>query len=216
MLCARRDRPTGRRRFGNYANPIEGEEHCAAEFSDFAAHAATTNERISRRAWRWIVARRSRALSLWKFDPQHEPTRRAAHLCPGRKAARDLKAGPVPCAGCSACCYYAGVPVDQKRDRSRLPHLLTERNHDGRIGASEARRWSLRSPGRAGLHDLRAPSIGLSQLRLPRLRSYGLSRALRSQSSNIRLGVCCARASPALATGCRALRPTALHEASAV
>ena len=42
-------------------------------------------------------------------------------------------AGPVPCAGCSACCYYAGVPVDKKRDRSRLPHLLTERNHDGEL-----------------------------------------------------------------------------------
>jgi hypothetical protein len=43
------------------------------------------------------------------------------------------KAGPVPCAGCSACCYYAGVPVDKKRDRSRLPHLLTERDHDGEL-----------------------------------------------------------------------------------
>lgn len=43
------------------------------------------------------------------------------------------KAGPVPCAGCSACCYYAGVPVDKKRDRSRLPHLLTERNHEGEL-----------------------------------------------------------------------------------
>ena len=43
------------------------------------------------------------------------------------------EAGPVPCAGCSACCYYAGIPVDRKRDRSRLPHLLTERNHDGEL-----------------------------------------------------------------------------------
>ena len=43
------------------------------------------------------------------------------------------KAGPVPCAGCSACCYYAGVPVDKQRDRSRLPHLLTERDHDGEL-----------------------------------------------------------------------------------
>jgi hypothetical protein len=43
------------------------------------------------------------------------------------------KAGPVPCAGCSACCYYAGVPVNKKRDRSRLPHLPTERNHDGEL-----------------------------------------------------------------------------------
>ena len=42
-------------------------------------------------------------------------------------------AGPVPCAGCSACCYYAGIPVDKKRDRKRLPHLLTERNADGEL-----------------------------------------------------------------------------------
>jgi Fe-S-cluster containining protein len=42
-------------------------------------------------------------------------------------------AGPVPCAGCSACCYYAGIPVDKKRDRNRLPHLLTERGPDGEL-----------------------------------------------------------------------------------
>jgi Putative zinc- or iron-chelating domain len=40
-------------------------------------------------------------------------------------------AGPVPCAGCSACCYYEGIPVDKKRDRQRLLHLMTERNADG-------------------------------------------------------------------------------------
>ena len=40
-------------------------------------------------------------------------------------------AGPVPCAGCSACCYYDGIPVDKKRDSRRLPHLLTERTCDG-------------------------------------------------------------------------------------
>ena len=40
-------------------------------------------------------------------------------------------AGPVPCGGCSACCYYDGIPVDKKRDRRRLPYLLTERNADG-------------------------------------------------------------------------------------
>jgi hypothetical protein len=40
-------------------------------------------------------------------------------------------AGPVPCTGCSACCYYDGIPVDNKRDRRRLPHLRTERNRDG-------------------------------------------------------------------------------------
>jgi hypothetical protein len=43
------------------------------------------------------------------------------------------EAGPVPCGGCSACCYYAGIPVDKKRDRSRLPHLLTARNPDGEL-----------------------------------------------------------------------------------
>ena len=43
------------------------------------------------------------------------------------------KAGPVPCAGRSACCYYAGIPVDKQRDRSRLAHLLTERKHDGEL-----------------------------------------------------------------------------------
>jgi hypothetical protein len=90
------------------------------------------------------------------------------------------KAGPVPCAGCSACCYYAGIPVDKKRDRSRLPHLLTERNHDGELVLQRRADGALRSPGRAGLRHLRAPTIGLSQLRLPRLLSHRLSRALRS------------------------------------
>src|SRR6516225_4474025 len=78
-----------------------------------------------------------------------------------------------------------------------------------RIGASTALGWRLRSPGRAGLHGLRAPAIGVSQLRLPRLLSHGLSRTLRSRSSDTGLGVCRARASPAIAAGCRALRPTA-------
>jgi Fe-S-cluster containining protein len=40
-------------------------------------------------------------------------------------------AGPVPCGGCSACCYYDGIPVDKKRDRRRLPYLFTERDADG-------------------------------------------------------------------------------------
>jgi Fe-S-cluster containining protein len=37
-------------------------------------------------------------------------------------------ADPVPCGNCWACCYYAGIPVDKKRDRKRLPHLLTGRD----------------------------------------------------------------------------------------
>ena len=30
----------------------------------------------------------------------------------------------------------AGIPVDKKRDRKRLPHLLTERNADGELWCS--------------------------------------------------------------------------------
>jgi hypothetical protein len=42
-------------------------------------------------------------------------------------------AGPVPCGTGSACCYYPGVVVDEKRDRKRLPYLLTERSPDGEL-----------------------------------------------------------------------------------
>jgi hypothetical protein len=41
-------------------------------------------------------------------------------------------AGPT-CAGCSACCYYEGIPVDKKRDKRHLPHLKTERNVAGEL-----------------------------------------------------------------------------------
>ena len=43
------------------------------------------------------------------------------------------EAGPVPCGACKACCYYPGIPVDEKRNRRRLPYLLTERNPDGEL-----------------------------------------------------------------------------------
>jgi hypothetical protein len=36
-------------------------------------------------------------------------------------------AGPVPCAACKACCHYPAIVMDEKRDRKRLAHLLTER-----------------------------------------------------------------------------------------
>lgn len=42
-------------------------------------------------------------------------------------------AGPVLCGACTACCYYPGIVVDGKRDQRRLPHLLTERSHDGEL-----------------------------------------------------------------------------------
>jgi len=43
------------------------------------------------------------------------------------------EAGPVPCDGCTACCYYPGIVIDEKRDRRNLPHLLTERDPDGKL-----------------------------------------------------------------------------------
>ena len=42
-------------------------------------------------------------------------------------------AGLVPCGACTACCYYPGVVVDEKRDRKRLAHLLTERSPEGEL-----------------------------------------------------------------------------------
>ena len=42
-------------------------------------------------------------------------------------------AGPVPCGACTACCHYPGIVVDEKRDRKRLAHLLTERSPDGEL-----------------------------------------------------------------------------------
>jgi len=88
-------------------------------------------------------------------------------------------AGPVPCAGCSACCYYPGIVVDEKRDRKRLA-MLTERNHDGELVLQRRADGACAHLGERGLRHLRAPAIGLSQLRLPRLLSYGIGRVLRS------------------------------------
>jgi Fe-S-cluster containining protein len=42
-------------------------------------------------------------------------------------------AGLVPCGACTACCHYPGIVVDEKRDRKRLAHLLTERSPDGEL-----------------------------------------------------------------------------------
>jgi hypothetical protein len=42
-------------------------------------------------------------------------------------------AGPIPCGACTACCHYPGIVVDEKRDRKRLAHLLTERSPDGEL-----------------------------------------------------------------------------------
>jgi Fe-S-cluster containining protein len=35
--------------------------------------------------------------------------------------------------GRSACCHYAGIPIDKKPDRRRLPHLLMARDRDGSL-----------------------------------------------------------------------------------
>jgi hypothetical protein len=43
------------------------------------------------------------------------------------------EAGPVACGGCTACCHYSGIVVDEKRNRKHLPYLLTERNRDGEL-----------------------------------------------------------------------------------
>jgi len=94
------------------------------------------------------------------------------------------KAGAVPCAGCSACGYYAGVPVDKKRDRSRLPHLLTERNHDGELVLQSRARWqglasfgagararaSRRARDRALISRKAQPALNSSRRRAPRRR----------------------------------------------
>ena len=98
-------------------------------------------------------------------------------------------AGPVPCGGCSACCYYDGIPVDKKRDRRRLPHLLAERNADGGLVLQRRADGACAHLGGAGLYGLRAPAIGLPHLRLPRLRRDRPCRALRPQSRNAGLGV---------------------------
>jgi hypothetical protein len=42
-------------------------------------------------------------------------------------------AGLVPCGACTACCHYPGIVVDEKRDRRRLAHLLTERSPEGEL-----------------------------------------------------------------------------------
>ncbi len=63
-------------------------------------------------------------------------------------------AGPLACGDCSACCHYDGIPVDEKRDRKRLPHLLTERNADDELVLQRRADGGLRSPRRAGLHRL--------------------------------------------------------------
>jgi hypothetical protein len=82
-------------------------------------------------------------------------------------------AGSVPCGDCPACCYYAGIPVDKKRDRKRLPHLLTERNRDDEL-VLRRRPRRLRSPRRARLHRLRAAACGLPQLRCRAFSAMGL------------------------------------------
>ena len=99
-------------------------------------------------------------------------------------------AGPVACGACTACCYYAGIPVDAKSDRRRLPHLLNRAERGWRTGAPAARGRGLHSPRGARLHHLRATARGLPQLRLPCLCCDGHCRALCPRPSAPGLGVC--------------------------
>jgi hypothetical protein len=41
--------------------------------------------------------------------------------------------GRCPGGACTACCHYPGIVVDEKRDRKRLAHLVTERSPDGEL-----------------------------------------------------------------------------------
>jgi hypothetical protein len=80
-------------------------------------------------------------------------------------------AGPVPCGACTACCHYAGIPVDKKRDRRRLAHLLTERSPDGELVPSGARTEPAFTSGRRAVrststgHRPAAPSTAASSPR---------------------------------------------------
>ena len=42
-------------------------------------------------------------------------------------------AGLVPGGACTACCHYPHIVVDERRDRKRLAHLLTERSPEGEL-----------------------------------------------------------------------------------
>ena len=121
------------------------------------------------------------------------------------------KAGPVPCAGCSACCYYAGVPVDKKRDRIRHPRLLTERNHECELVLQRRSDGACAHLGERGCTVYEHRPSACRSFDCRAFSAMGLVE-LRSRSSDTGLGVCRARASPAIAAGCRALRPTA-HKA---
>jgi hypothetical protein len=97
-------------------------------------------------------------------------------------------AGPVPCGTCTACCYYPGVVVDEKRDRKRLAHLLTERSPDGELLLQRRSDGACVHLGERGC-TVYEEARGVPHLRLPRLRRDGPSRALWPQSPNAGLGV---------------------------
>ena len=122
-------------------------------------------------------------------------------------AARDFLAAwwrgdadPVPCGECSACCYYEGIPVDKKRDRRHLPHLLTERNCDGDL--------VLRRRPDGGCVHLGEQGCTVYQYRPSVCRTFdcrafsamGLVEYCDPKSSDPGLAVRRARASPALAS----------------
>ena len=121
-------------------------------------------------------------------------------------------AGPVPCGGCTACCHYPAVVVDEKRDRKHLARLLTERSpNQGEplrvpvaisVGAGGRLRSALpgardRSPGRRP-----RPAGGSSSSRARQAQAGASGCALRAELSRAIMPAACS-SSPASAIGRR-------------
>jgi len=86
-------------------------------------------------------------------------------------------AGPVCCGACTACCYYPGIAVDEKRDRKRSAHLLTERSPDGELVLQRRSDGACVHLGERGCTVYQPAARCLPYLRLPRSPRWALSSA---------------------------------------